>query len=301
MLNIQKIATSTGHRAAIYAVVPWLSGTYLTAGGDGWIVEWAEDDPNNGKLLAATETQLFSICPLPAQNRIVAGNINGGVHWIDLSTPNNTKNILHHGNKGVYGLIHLKNWVLSIGGDGVLTKWDDLTSKPIESIALSNTALRAIDYSLIREEIVIGASNGNIYILDVHDFRIKNTLQEAHSNSVFTVKYSPDCQYIVTGGRDALLQVWEAKQNNSLISSQVAHLSTINHVEYSPSGMFFATASRDRSIKIWDARTYKLLKVINTIKFGCHINSVNRLLWLDERLVSVSDDRTSILWKLNLP
>jgi WD40 repeat protein len=298
MINVEKRSTTTGHRAAIYAISPWFLGHYLTTGGDGWVVEWNFDDLENGKLLAATETQLFSLCPLPMQNRVVTGNISGGVHWIDLAKPENTKNIQHHGNKGVYGLMHIENWVLSIGGDGVLTKWDATTSRPIESIAVTNQALRAIDYNPLEQEIAIGSSDGNIYFLDVNDFKIKNTIQSAHSNSIFTVKYAPNCTHLLSGGRDALLQVWDIKKGNSLISSQVAHLSTINHVEYAPNGTLFATASRDRTIKIWDAKTYELLKVINTLKSGSHINSVNRLLWTTTNLISVSDDRTSIVWSL---
>jgi WD40 repeat protein len=297
MPTIQKIASSTGHRAAIYALINGLDDQhFLTAGGDGWIAQWNINDPDNGKLLAATETQLFSLCALPSQNRLVAGNISGGVHWIDLNEPENTKNILHHGNKGVYGLISVDNRVFSIGGDGVLTKWDSFTSKPIESIALCNTALRAIDYSKSNNELAIGSSNGNIYFLDATDFRIKEIITAAHSNSVFTVKYSPDENKLISGGRDAFLQIWDVKEKKQLISSQVAHLSTINHVQFNSNGTLFATASRDRSIKIWDANTYELKKVINTIKFGCHVNSVNRLLWTNEHLISVSDDRTSIVW-----
>jgi WD40 repeat protein len=297
MLSIQKIASSTGHRAAIYAIIKGFDAQhFLTAGGDGWIAQWDINEPDNGKLLAATETQLFSLCALPGQNRLVAGNISGGVHWIDLNNPENTKNILHHSNKGVYGLILIENWVFSIGGDGVLTKWDAITSKPIESMALSNTALRAIDYSKSNNEIAIGSSNGNIYFLDASDFSIKDTLTAAHSNSVFSVKYSPDESSLISGGRDAFLQIWGLKQKKQLIYSQIAHLSTINHVEFIRNGTLFATASRDRSIKIWDANTYELKKVINTVKFGCHINSVNRLLWTNEHLISVSDDRTSIVW-----
>jgi WD40 repeat protein len=298
MLNVLKKATSIGHRAAIYAITPWSPNQILTAGGDGWIVAWDIASPENGKLLAATETQLFSLCPLPSQNRVVAGNISGGIHWVDLNEPEKTKNIQHHSNKGVYGLINIGNWILSIGGDGVLTKWDSQSSKAIESLALSNAALRCIDYSPPRAEITIGSSDGNLYILDASDFRIKTTIKAAHSNSVFCVSYSPDGQQIISGGRDAFLQVWNAEQNNSLISSQIAHLSTINHVHYSPCGTIFATASRDKSIKIWDARSYELKKVINTLKNGSHINSVNRLLWTDQYLISISDDRTIMFWEL---
>ena len=81
-----------------------------------------------------------------------------------------------------------------------------------------------------------------------------------------------------------------------MLSEQPAHWYTLNHLAFSPDGALFATASRDKTIKIWDAQTFSLLKTIDTIRYGGHINSVNRLLWLPEALLSVSDDRTMKIW-----
>ena len=81
------------------------------------------------------------------------------------------------------------------------------------------------------------------------------------------------------------------------ISQQDAHWYTINAIALHPKGHLIATGSRDKTVKIWDAQTFKLLKVLDTLRDGCHVNSVNALLWLDNGiLVSGSDDRTLILW-----
>ena len=76
---------------------------------------------------------------------------------------------------------------------------------------------------------------------------------------------------------------------------------TINHLQFSPNGQLLATASRDRTVKIWDAASLELFKVIDTLRFGGHLRSVNRLRWVsDLELVSVSDDRTAAVWKIEL-
>lgn len=301
-MHIEKIHTCTGHRAAIYALAPGKDERhFLSAGGDGWVTEWKIDDPETGRLVASVETQVFSLCSLP-DGRIVAGDMNGGVRWIDRAMPDDTRNIQHH-KKGTYDIVAAGKWVFTAGGDGTITRWDAEKGSSVESFQLSNQALRAIAFSEKRKELAVGASDNSVYILDVETFELRATLMAAHTNSVFAVAYSPDDQYLLSGGRDAMLRVWDMGNHQSPISSpqspeDPAHLFTVNHIVFSPDGRLFATASRDKTLKIWDARTFQLLKVVDTIRYGGHINSVNRLLWLPDCLVSCSDDRTVMLWRV---
>jgi WD40 repeat protein len=296
-MKIEKIHTCTGHRAAIYALAPGKDERhFLSAGGDGWVTEWSLDDPETGRLVASVETQIFSLYSLPG-GRIVAGNMNGGVHWIDKENPEKTLNIQHH-QKGVYDILAVGEWVFTIGGDGILTRWDLEKGSSIESFQLSNQALRAIAFSETRNEIAVSASDNSIYILDLETLELKKTLKNAHANSVFTVAYSPDNRHLLSGGRDAMLRVWDLEHDFQLVSEQAAHLFTVNHIVFSPDGKLFATASRDKTLKIWDAGTFQLLKVVDTIRYGGHIHSVNRLLWLPDCLVSCSDDKTVMLWRV---
>ena len=84
-----------------------------------------------------------------------------------------------------------------------------------------------------------------------HNFSIKNTIESAHGNSVFALSYSPDEKYLWSGGRDALLKIWDLEKNCEQIFSEPAHWFTINAIVFSPDGKFAATASRDKTIKIW--------------------------------------------------
>ncbi|MBP6824961.1 MAG: WD40 repeat domain-containing protein [Saprospiraceae bacterium] len=298
-MNIEKIHTGTGHQAALYVLSAGKDTRhFLSGGGDGWIAEWNIDDPENGKLAVSVASRVFSICTLPNPNLLVAGNMDGGVHWIDRAMPGNTRNIQHH-QKGVYDIIAAGDWVFTAGGDGILSRWQMESGKSVESFQLSNRALRAIAYSQQRNELAVGSSDYSIYLLDAETLALKKTLKAAHTNSVFSVAWSPDGHYLLSGGRDAMLRVWDLEQNDHPVSEQAAHLFTINHIVFSPDGRFFATASRDKTLKIWEAGTFQLLKVIDTIRYGGHVNSVNRLLWLPDCLVSCSDDRTMMMWKIS--
>lgn len=289
----------TGHKGAIYTLAPGRDARHiLSAGSDGWIVEWNLDAPETGRVLANVETQVFSLCAFPEQQLLVAGNMNGGVHWIDLEYPERTRNVQHH-KKGVYDIRPWEDRIFTAGGEGLLTQWSVAGGRAHASLHLSSQALRSIAVSEKRHEMAVGASDGAIYFLEPDTLALKHTLPGAHGNSVFVVAYSPNHRYLLSGGRDAMLRVWDLENKHTLLSEQPAHWFTINHLVFSPDGRCFATASRDKTIKLWDTETLQLLKVLETIRDGGHLNSVNRLLWTPDFLISASDDRSLILWTVD--
>lgn len=311
-LSIKKIAQLTGHKGGVFALTQsYPNYLFLSGAGDGWIVEWDLRNPKDGTLIAqAEDTQvgsrasIFSLLRSVSANEgggewIIAGNMNGGTHWIFPQAKTLNKDILQH-KKGVYDIQFFYKGIYTTGGDGILTKWSWEEQRPMESIQLSNESLRKMAFSSQRNELAVGASDGNIYILDAFDFSLLQTIEGAHDNSVFALAYSPDGKYLWSGGRDAHLNVWDLKENFKKISSEPAHWFTINAVVFSPDGKLVATGSRDKTIKIWDAQTFQLLKVIDTARNGGHINSVNTLLWssYNNSLISGSDDRSLIVWEI---
>ena len=299
-LNTQKKAQLTGHNAAIFALAPGQTpNEFLSGAGDGWVVRWDLEEPELGRLIAKVETQIFSLLHLPERNTIVAGNMNGGVHWVNLLNPEENRNIAHH-QKGVFGICRTVNDVFTVGGDGIVTRWSADASRTIESLQLSHQSLRCIDYQPDRNELAVGSSDNSIYLLDADTLQIKRQLPQAHDNSVFVCRYAPNGRLLLSGGRDAHLKAWDLDNDASLLSSQPAHWFTINDIAFHPSGAWFATGSRDKTIKIWASESLQLVKVLEGVRDGGHFNSVNRLFWSDYhgQLVSASDDRSMIVWNI---
>ncbi len=299
-LPVRKIAHLTGHKAAVFSLGPGPEARHFLSGaGDGWVVRWDLDDPETGRLIAKVETQIFSLLYLDGYERVVVGNMNGGVHWVDLSNPDNTKNIAHH-RKGVFDILRIREYIYTAGGEGTLTKWSISEIRSLESYQLTNQPLRSLDFCPERNEIAVGASDNAIYLLDASTLQIRRTIRDAHDNSVFTARYTPDGRYLLSGGRDAHLRVWDLDHEARPLAAQPAHWFTINAIAIHPGGRWFATASRDKTIKIWDADTFELRKVLDTARDGGHINSVNRLYWSPYRnyLISGSDDRSMIVWQV---
>lgn len=301
MIKARKAAQMAGHNAAVFALsAADEPRSILSGAGDGWVARWNLDEPDMGRLLAKVDIQIFALEYLPGLQTVVAGNMNGGVHWLRLDAPEKARNIAHH-KKGVFAILQAGDFVFTAGGEGAITRWDPAAGRSLESFQLSNQSLRCLAYCPRRREIAAGASDNAIYLLEADSLGLRQRIADAHGNSVFSLQYSPDGDHLISGGRDAQLKAWAlGEKGAALLSAQPAHWYTINSIVFHPEGRWFATASRDRTIKFWDAKSFKLLKVLDTIRDGGHINSVNRLLWNpgSRRLISASDDRSLIAWEV---
>ena len=302
-IKVKKITQLTGHNGSIYSLAEGEAKHFmLSAAGDGWVVQWDLASPEVGRLIAKADKNIYAMCYIlrPFQ-RLLLGDMDGGLHWISLKNPDEQMNIAFHKN-GIFDIQNINNQIVTIGGDGILARWNIEKQRTMESLQLSNQSLRCMAYSVARNELAIGSSDRNIYILEADTLSLKTTIENAHINSVFSLQYSPNEKHLLSGGRDALLRVWDLEENMAMISSQPAHLYTINKIVFHPERKIFATASRDKSIKIWDSSTYELLKVIDTVRSGCHINSVNTLYWspYNNWLISGSDDRSAMIWDIKI-
>lgn len=280
--------TFTGHNAAVYALAEMKDeGVVLSAGGDGWIAAWESSGKNDeGILVAKAENQIFSLCTY--QNLVVAGTMTGDIYWIDYSAKKILKNTRFH-NGAVYAIIRIENKIFAVGGDGVVSVWDLNTLKHEVSLQVSNQGLRTLVFDKARNQLIIGASDNQVYFVDAESFEIRNFIQGVHQNSVFSLAIlNPDT--LLTGSRDAHLRIFDLN-NLSLILEAPAHWYTINDICLIGENEF-ATASRDKKIRIWN-NDGSLLSSIDVFKGG-HVNSVNAILWLETEhmLWSASDDRT---------
>jgi WD40 repeat protein len=299
--RFSKKYTLTGHKAAVYALAAGpAAGQFYSAAGDGWIVLWdLQDQPETGRLLATADTQVFALHSLSETATLVAGDLYGHVHFIRPEAPGDTRRLLAHGGKPVFAFCHTPAGLLSIGGDGRLLRWDTRRCQPAESLTLSYSSLRSISWHAGRNELAVGASDGCIYLLDADTLSLRRRLPNAHQPSVFSLVWLPDGQRLVSGGRDALIKVWAVDDDSQHpLHSLQAHWFTVNDLQYCDGNQCFISASRDKTIKWWDAQSFELLKVFDTMRDGCHRNSVNKLLWLPEAatLISASDDRSLMVW-----
>jgi len=293
--HVNKLNTLTGHNDCIYTLErSEQNNTFFSGAGDGMVVKWDLNDPENGKLIAKVPHSIYALHYNANHGKLYVGHNYQGVHFVESHSLKEIGSIQIN-DSSIFDIKSWKDHVITACGNGEVIIFDHQSRAIMMKIQASDKSARCIDINPKRNEAAIGFSDHFIRIYDLENW---NLIQEikAHNNSVFTVKYTPDNRFLLSGSRDAHLKIWDAS-NYKLSNQVIAHMYAINHIDFSPDTKHFVTCSMDKSIKVWDSENFKLLKIIDQTRHAGHGTSVNKLLWIDQ-LISCSDDRTISVWDI---
>lgn len=298
-LHIEKIDTFAGHRDAIYALEAAPEpGQFFSSGSDGLVIRWDLARPDLGELVARIPASVYALKMDDQTGLLWVGQNFNGIHRIDPQSKIEQDSIQLTASP-IFDICLFENLALVAQGDGTVTVLDRELFQVRKHLKASNASARSIDVNPFSQEFAVGYSDNTIKIFDLNTLSLKFIIA-AHTQSVFTVRYSPDGRWLHSGGRDAHLKTWAVADPYRLHQDVVAHLFAINHLTYSPNHHKMITASMDKTLKIWDAASLRLLKVLDWARFAGHRTSINRALWLpvEAGLISASDDRLLSVWKV---
>ena len=117
-------------------------------------------------------------------------------------------------------------------------------------------------------------------------------VQMGHSNSVFSVAFSPDGNTIVSGSHEGTLKLWDVKSGRE-IRSFSGHSFDVWFVAFSPDGKTIVSGSGDDTLKLWDVISGREIR-----SFSGHSNNISSVAFSPDgkTIISGSRDETLKLW-----
>jgi WD40 repeat protein len=297
-MNVRKIDTFSGHRDCIYSLISDFNNQHFySAGGDGLIVKWDVSKPDLGELVARVESSVYAMAFDPATGLLWIGQNYEGIQVVD-PVEKKVVSSMKISSSAIFDIKIRGDKAFIALGDGVIVVIDIPSFAIQKYLKVSEKSVRSLSINEKTLEIAAGFSDWSVSIFDLDTHALKHRLK-AHDNSVFTVQYSPDDQFLITGGRDAHLKVWDVQNGYELIQDIPAHMFAINDIVFRKDGAYLATASMDKSVKLWDATSFRLVRVVDRARHAGHATSINKLLWMgtNDLLVSASDDRMISVWE----
>ncbi|MEH6306031.1 WD40 repeat domain-containing protein [Olivibacter sp. CPCC 100613] len=297
-IEITKKHTLSGHQNPIFAVETGGAPTTLfTAGNDKGVVEWDLELGKFRRILLPVKSSVYALHYIPASNLLAVGERSGLVTIVDIEKQLVVARLQHH-EKPIFGIqaFRTKSEIIVSSEDGTVSIWNTVNFNLLYHFSVSTETVRCIALNQEENILAFGSKDSKIRLFHAQDYIPFQEINE-HSAAITALAFSPDDRFLLTGGRDAQLNVFETK--HFLLEKNItAHMFSIYGIAYHPTFPVFITASRDKSIKIWRTADYSLIKNISFDKgYETHRLSINNISWIDDQtFVSVSDDKTAIIW-----
>jgi len=243
---------------------------------------------------------IYALKYVPERDILLIGTSSGALHIVDLVSRKEIKNIIHH-RLAIFDIQHsiIHKQFYTSSGDGSIAVWSLDDFSLLHSLPLCKEKVRGMALNSNEEILAIGCGDGSIRLFHTFSMREFETII-AHTSSVNCVFFHPEGKFLLSGSKDAHLNIWST-ETFSLYKSIPAHNYAIYSISFSPDKKYFGTASRDKTVKIWDAETFEILFRLDREKFQGHLNSVNKVLWMENNiLLSCGDDRSILAWQIEL-
>ncbi|KAJ3195125.1 hypothetical protein HK101_001036 [Irineochytrium annulatum] len=265
-------STLTGHRDIVLGA--WFSPTsdsIYSVGRDGSLFVWTlKDVDNQADELSGEEEGDDELAPKKKRLTLAQSKTKKPVlkKW--------TLESRHYFNQNHAKIVsadfHQESGLLVVGfTSGIFGIWELPDFNNIHTLSISQKRIDAVTINPSGDWLAFGCSK--LGQLLVWEWKSESYIlkQQGHQHEMNCLSYSPDGQYIVTGGDDGKVKLWNTQSGYCFVTF-TNHSAGIQAVDFAKKGQVVFSASLDGTIRAFDMVRYRNFRTFTSptpAQFGC--------------------------------
>jgi WD40 repeat protein len=165
----------------------------------------------------------------------------------------------------------------------------------------------AVDFSRDGQLLTTGGGlpsrGGELKLWRVADGSLVREIKDAHSDTVFSVRFSPDGQHLASCGADRAVKVFSVASGEQ-VRSFAGHTAHVLSVSWKADSKLLVSCGTDQTIKLWDFTTGLPVRTLkgNTYQIGPYRREVTSAQFIgdSEQILAASGDGTVRLHRITL-
>ncbi|KAI0322860.1 WD repeat protein [Amylostereum chailletii] len=221
-------------------------------------IEWSPDSKCFITTSRDMTGRLFTLDPVDGfRPKTFAGHKDSVLHAYFSADAKTIYTVSRDGTKVVCTTFHQASGLLIVGfSSGVFGLWEMPSFTNVHTLSISQEKISSVAVNPSGEWLAFGARKlGQLLVWEwqSESYILK---QQGHFFDMNALAYSPDGQYIATGGDDGKVKLWNTHSGFCVITFS-QHTSAVSAVQFAGQGQVLFSASLDGTVRAFDLVRYR--------------------------------------------